>query len=93
MVKTKQVISLIQDGLNFSQTAKALKCSRNTVKAKFRNYVKNHSLVVPSNLWGISPKSIRAIVQLKEDGQRAEDIATNFDISKSYVYKLVKKWS
>jgi DNA-binding CsgD family transcriptional regulator len=91
MVKiTNQVITLIQDGESFSSVARILNCSRNTVKSKFWEYVDNHPLAVPSNLWGIPTKDVIRIVQRKNDGDRVEDIARDFEISKSYVYKLIK---
>jgi len=94
MVKiTNQVITLIQSGESFSAIARILNCSRNTVKNKFWKYVKNHPLVVPSNLWGISTKDIARIVQRKNDGDRVKDIAIDFEISKSYVYKLIKGYT
>ncbi len=94
MVKiTNQVITLIQNGESFSAVARILNCSRNTVKNKFRKHVENHPLAVPSNLWGIPIKDVAAIVQRKNDGDRVEDIARNFEISKSYVYKLIKGYT
>jgi len=94
MVKiTNQIIVLLKDGKNFSEIARELGHSRNTIKSKFWNYVENFPLAVPTNLWGISPKQVREIVWRKENGERVEDIAADFDISTSYVYKLIKGYN
>jgi hypothetical protein len=80
MVKiTNDIIRLLKDGKNFSEIAFELGHSRNTIKDKFRNYIENHPLAVPTNLWGVSPKDIRKIVQRKEDGDSVEDIAADSD--------------
>jgi DNA-binding CsgD family transcriptional regulator len=92
MVKTEQIISLIQSGLNFSQTARELNCSRNTVKSRFWKYVQYNYVAMP-NFWGLTEKEIGVIVLRKKNGENAQDIADDFGISKSYIYKLVKKWS
>ena len=94
MVKiTNQVITLIQDGESFSAIARILNCSRNTVKSKFWEHIESHPLAVPSNLWGIPTKDVAVIVQRKNDGDRVEDIARDFKISKSYIYKLIKGYT
>lgn len=90
---TNDIIKLLKRGKNFSEIAQELGHSRNTIKDKFWNHVENHPLAVPANLWGISPKDIREIVQRKEDGDNVKDIAADFDISKSYVYKLIKGYN
>jgi len=91
MVKiTNEVITLLRDGKNFSEIARELGVARNTVKTKFWNYVENHPLAVPTDLWGITNKQVKEMVQRKDEGERVEDIAADFDISKSYVYKLIK---
>ena len=90
---TNDIIRLLKDGKNFSEIARELGHSRNTIKNKFWNYVEDYPLAVPTNIWGMSPKQIRQMVQRKEAGEHVEDIAADFDISKSYVYKLIKAYN
>ena len=91
MVNSQKIISLIKDGYNFSQVARELSCSRNTVKSHFWKHTNSHHIAIP-NLWGLTEKEIVEIVTRKQDGDTAQEIADDFEISKSYVYKLVKKW-
>jgi len=93
MVNKEQIIFLLKTGLNFSQVSKQLRCSRNTVKSHFWKYIKYNSLPAP-NLWQyLTDNDKRIIKDRKLSGDSAEVIANDFGICKSYVYKIVKKWS
>ena len=90
--RIEQIISLIKSGKNFSQIARELNCSRNTVKTYFWNHTKTHYVLIPK-LWGLTEKDIDNIVLRKKYGDDVKDIANDFNVSKSYIYKLIKKWS
>lgn len=93
-VTVDDVVTLYEDGMNFSQIARELGCCRNTVRRKVRQYVAQtggHIYVCNKpHTSGYSPQDICA---LKDEGLSVPQIAQKSGLSESYIYRVVKEYT
>ncbi len=90
MVNLEDILDLLRQGKNFSQISRELHCSRNTVKSKLYGYIKTNNRHVPIPNWGLADRTRRRIISQKQNGVAVADIAKEFGISSSYVYKIIQ---
>ena len=93
-VTVDEVIALYNNGYNNSQIARELGCCRNTVRKRVNEYVAqtgNYVYISSKPTTGIYAS--HTIWQLWNDGQTVKEIATTGNISRSYVYKVLKDYT
>jgi len=88
-----EVAALVNAGYNFTEIAEQLGCARNTVRAKVRKYVDEtgESLILPSKS-KITPEKLIDILEQRRDGIPVTDIANEYNVTSSCIYKLLKRW-
>ena len=93
-VTIEEVIELYNHGYNFSQIATKLGCCRNTVRKRVNEYVSqtgNYIYISSKPTTGIYAS--HTIWQLWNDGQTVKEIAITGNVSRSYVYKVLKDYT
>lgn len=91
MVNSTHIIKLLKQGKNFSEVAKETGYARNTVKSTLYRYLDKQESYIALKSWGLSTKDKCRIISAKEDGVAVYQIAADFGISISYVYKIIKR--
>ena len=91
MVNSTKVISLLKQGKNFSEVARVTGYARNTVKAVLHRYLDKQESYITMVSWGLSDKDKLDIIDSKAYGMSASQIAKDYGISISYVYKIIQR--
>ena len=93
IVQISEVISLYNEGLNFTQISKQLNCSRNTVRNRIKEYINNTGKSIPTRTKpGLNAGQIKKVLDLKNSDVSVKDISSMFDVTDSCIYKILKKY-
>ena len=93
-VTPEDVIRCYRKGYNFSQIARELGCCRNTVRKKIREHVaKTGDHIYIRTKPSIGSYTHQTIWQLWNENKTVKEIAAAGNVSRSYVYKVIKGYT
>jgi transposase len=93
VVNSEDVIEEYYSGYNFSQIARNLGCSRNTVKKYIKQYVvQTGNIIRIRTASKFSPQDILDIKELRKDGIFVTEISEMYGVTTSYIYRILREY-